>query len=43
VLTESDLPVLRIANVDQYAPVHYYEKSFITNRLIEQYEQRLFQ
>jgi len=33
--------VIRINNLNQYAPVHYYDKSYCTQELIEYYEQRV--
>lgn len=33
--------MLRINNLNQYSPVHYYNKEFATDNLIEQYEQRI--
>jgi hypothetical protein len=41
VLTEIDLPMLRINNVNQYHPLHYQEKSWVSDQLIERYEQCL--
>lgn len=38
VLSEIDLPMLRINNVNQYHPLHYQEKSWITDELIRRYE-----
>lgn len=35
---ELDLPLIRIANVNQYYPVHYFEKTFVTDEIIEEYE-----
>jgi hypothetical protein len=32
--------MIRINNLNQYHPVHYYDKSFATDELIEYYEQR---
>ena len=41
VLNERDGDVIRINNLNQYAPVHYYDKSYATKELIEYYEQRV--
>ena len=38
VLAETDLPVIRINNINQYDPVHYHVKNWITDDIIEQYE-----
>lgn len=39
--TQIDGNMIRINNVNQYWPVHYYNKEFATNELIEHYEQRI--
>ena len=41
VLSEIDLPMIRINNINQYHPVHYYEKSWVTDDLIKEYENGL--
>lgn len=41
VMNERDGDVIRINNLNQYHPVHYYEKSYATDELIEYYEQRV--
>jgi hypothetical protein len=41
VMNERDGDVIRINNLNQYAPVHYYDKSYATKELIEYYEQRV--
>jgi len=41
VMCETDLPMIRINNVNQYHPVHYYEKSWATDEIIKEYEQCL--
>jgi hypothetical protein len=41
VLSEIDLPMLRINNINQYHPVHYYEKSWATDSIVEEYENGL--
>lgn len=38
VVSELDVPMLRINNVNQYYPVHYYEKSWVTDAIVEEYE-----
>lgn len=35
---ELDPPMLRINNVNQYYPVHYFEKNWVTDDLIEEYK-----
>jgi len=41
VLSEIDLPMIRINNINQYHPVHYHEKSWVTDNLVEEYENGL--
>ena len=41
VVYELDLPMIRINNVNQYHPLHYYEKSWITGDIIKEYEDEL--
>ena len=41
VMSERDGDVIRINNLNQYNPVHYYDKTYATQELIEYYEQRL--
>jgi hypothetical protein len=41
VMSETDLPMIRINNVNQYHPVHYHEKSWVTDKIIKEYEQCL--
>jgi hypothetical protein len=36
-----DVPHIRINNVQQYHPVHYYEPSFLTDDIVSQYERAL--
>jgi hypothetical protein len=38
VVCETELPMVRINNVNQYHPLHYHEKEWITEELIENYE-----
>jgi hypothetical protein len=42
VMCETELPMIRIANTNQYHPVHYHEKSWVTPELVEEYEHELF-
>jgi hypothetical protein len=37
VMTEIDAPMLRIGNLNQYHPVHYYEKDW-AKEIIKEYE-----
>ena len=37
---EQDEDMIRIHNLNQYDPIHYYEKSFITDERLNYYEQR---
>jgi hypothetical protein len=41
VVYETDLPMIRINNINQYHPLHYQEKSWVTDELIEEYELEL--
>ena len=38
VVTELDLPMIRINNVNQYHPLHYHEKSWVTDAVVKEYE-----
>ena len=40
VVNERDGDVIRINNLNQYDPVHYYDKTYATEELIEYYESR---
>lgn len=40
VMSERDGDVIRINNLNQYHPVHYYDKTYCTKELIEYYESR---
>ena len=40
VMSERDGDVMRINNLNQYSPVHYYDKTYATKELIEYYESR---
>jgi len=41
IMNDVDGDMLRINNLNQYHPVHFYEKDFITDSLVEYYEQRV--
>jgi hypothetical protein len=41
VMCEHDLPMIRINNINQYHPLHYHEKDWITEELIKEYEHEL--
>ena len=41
VISEIDLPMIRIANTNQYHPLHYQNKDWLTDELIERYEREL--
>ena len=41
IMTEIDLPMIRINNVNQYHPVHYQDKNWLTDEIIERYEECL--
>jgi hypothetical protein len=41
VVSEHTDTMLRINNLNQYSPVHYHNKEFATDELIEYYEQRI--
>ena len=38
---ELDLPMVRINNINQYHPLHYYEKSWISDDIVKEYEDEL--
>lgn len=38
ILSEFDLPMIRINNVNQYHPVHYQNKEWITDDVVERFE-----
>ena len=40
VVTEREGDVIRINNINQYHPVHYYDKNYATKELIKYYESR---
>ena len=39
-MVEQDNDMIRIHNLNQYDPIHYYEKSFLTNERLNYYERR---
>jgi hypothetical protein len=41
VMNERDGDMIRINNLNQLDPVHYYDKTYATDELIEYYEQRV--
>lgn len=41
VLAERDNDIIRINNINQYSPVHYYDKNYATDELIKYYEHRI--
>lgn len=41
VMCETSLPMIRINNVNQYHPLHYQEKSWVTDELVKEYEDEL--
>ena len=41
VVHEIELPMIRINNVNQYHPLHYQEKSWVTDELVKEYEDEL--
>ena len=43
VVNERDGDVIRINNLNQYDPVHYYDKKYATQELIEYYERRILE
>jgi len=38
VVSELDLPMVRINNVNQYHPLHYHEKTWVTDDIVKEYE-----
>ena len=42
VLWELEVPMLRIANVNQYHPVHYHDKTWASEEVIKEYEREFF-
>jgi hypothetical protein len=41
VMCETDLPMIRVANTNQYHPIHYHEKTWVTDELVKEYEDEL--
>lgn len=41
VFCETELPMIRINNINQYHPIHYHEKTWVTDDLVAEYEQCL--
>jgi len=41
VMSEFNLPMIRINNINQYHPLHYQDKTWITEEIIERYEHEL--
>lgn len=41
VISETDLPMIRVNNTNQYHPLHYQDKAWVTDELIEKYEHEL--
>jgi len=41
VMLEFDSGMIRVNNINQYHPFHYQDKSFVTQEMIEYYEQRV--
>jgi len=41
VMAEHDGDIIRVNNLNQYSPVHYYDKDYASDELIEYYEQRI--
>ena len=42
VVSEQDDTMIRINNINQYYPVHYHNKNYVTEELIDYYERLLF-
>jgi len=40
-ICETDLPMIRINNINQYHPLHYQDKDWVTDDLIKEYEHEL--
>jgi hypothetical protein len=41
VLSEVDVPMIRINNINQYHPLHYQDKTWVTDDLLERFEYEL--
>ena len=42
VMTELDVPTIRINNINQLAPFHYQNKEWLTDAIVEQYERAFY-
>ena len=40
VIAERDADMIRINNLNQYAPVHYFDKDYVTDEMVKEYELR---
>ena len=38
VVSEVDVPMIRVNNQNQYHPMHYQDKSWITDEIVERFE-----
>ena len=38
IISETDLPIIRINNINQYCPLHYHEKTWVTDDMVKEYE-----
>jgi hypothetical protein len=41
VVCETELPMIRINNINQYHPLHYFDKDWLTDDIVEEYEHAL--
>lgn len=41
VVTETDLPMIRINNINQYHPLHFQDKDWVTDELVRKYQDEL--
>ena len=37
---ERDADMIRINNLNQYSPVHYFDKEYVTDEIVKEYELR---
>ena len=42
VLSEFDVPMIRINNVNQYHPLHYQDKTWVTDAVVERFEHEYY-
>ena len=42
VMHEFDLPMIRVNNLNQYHPIHYYDKNFINEDIINEFERTYY-